>query len=110
MTIIKLKDCSIENIDTDMTCYSEGCETCGYGSDYCTEVTVEFDDYTSINAEYHSEYNYDDNFSIGYFVRLFCQNFEKIQNMTKDTFIEWFKNTVSEDFYNDVKFSCLQQI
>lgn len=99
MVIIKLKDCSIENINTNMICYFEGCHTCGYGSDYCTEITIRFDDHSRMVAEYHSEYDYDEDFSIGYFVRLFCQNFESIQNMTKDDFIYWFKNEVGNQFF-----------
>lgn len=104
MVIIKLKDSAIENIDTDMTCYDEGCPTCGYGSDYCTEIVIKFSDNNYIRAEYHDSYDYSDTFSIGYFVRLFCQNIQNIESMTKDEFIGWFKATVSNDFYNDVKF------
>lgn len=104
MVIIKLKDSAIENIDTDMTCYDEGCPTCGYGSDYCTEVVIKFSDNSYIHAEYHESDDCSDTFSIGYFVRLFCQNIQNIESMTKDEFIGWFKATVSNDFYNDVKF------
>lgn len=98
MEIIKLKNSVIENIDTDMTCLSEGCWTCGYGSDYCTTITIRFDDNDRLRAERHSEYDYDEDFSIGYFVRLFCQNFENIQEMDKEDFIQWFKNEVSSQF------------
>ena len=104
MIVIKLKDSAIENIKTDMTCLSEGCETCGYGSDYCTEIAIKFSDNTYYHAEYHESYNYSDSFSIGYFVRLFCQNIQTIETMTKDEFIDWFKATVSNDFYNNVNF------
>ena len=104
MDIIKLKDVAIKNIDTDMNCLSEGCVTCGYGSDYCTEVAIKFSDNSYIHAEYHESYNYSDKFSIGYFVRLFCQNIQTIELMTKDEFVGWFKATVSEDFYDEVTF------
>lgn len=104
MVIIKLKDSAIENIDTDMTCYNEGCVTCGYGSDYCTEVGIRFSDNTYYHAEYHESYNYSDSFSIGYFVRLFCQNVSNIEVMSKDEFIDWLRATLSKDFNNKVSF------
>lgn len=104
MTIIKLRDSAIENIDTDMTCYDEGCPTCGYGSDYCTEVAIKFSDNTYYHAEYHTSYNYSDSFSIEYFVRLFCQNIQNIEAMTKDEFIDWIRAKLSNDFNNKVSF------
>lgn len=104
MIIIKLKDSAIENIDTDMTCLSEGCETCGYGSDYCTEIAIKFSDNTYYHAEYHESYNYSDSFSIWYFVRLFCQNIQTIEAMTKDEFIDWIRYKLSNDFHNKVSF------
>ena len=98
MAIIKLIDNAIVNIETDMNCYDEGCITCGYGSDYCTEIIIQFSDNSCIHAEYHESYHYSDTFSLGYFIGLFCRNVQNIESMTKDEFVNWFKMTVSNDF------------
>lgn len=105
MQIVKLTDSYISDIQTDLDCLSRGCETCGYGSDYCTTVKIYFGDSWSdkICAEYHNSYSFSESFSIGYFVRMFCNNIEAIQNMSKDEFQKWFMKTVENDF-SGVKF------
>lgn len=105
--IVKLQDCSIVDIQTDMDCLSAGCKTCGYGSDYCTTVKVAIfngedkdyrNKYTYLEAEYHESYNFSEEFSIGYFIRLFAKNYEKITTFTKKEFIDWYKDVLKKDF------------
>jgi hypothetical protein len=97
-TIIELKDGAVTDIYTDQCCYSGGCETCGYGSDYCTELTITFDDNDTYTAERHKMYDYDENFSIGYFVKLFCANVDNFAEMTKEEFKHFIANKIKEDF------------
>lgn len=105
MDIIKLKDVAIKNIETDMYCLSEGCPTCGYGSDYCTEVDIYFNDGTRLGCKLHESNGYSTDFSVGYFVILFCSNLQNIQEMSKNDFVEWFKDIISKDFYGRIDFT-----
>ena len=101
MKIIKLKDNAVINIKTDNYCYDRGCDTCGYDSDYCTELTITFDDMDTYTYERHQMYHYDENFSIGYFVKLFCSNIDTFANMAKEEFKKFIENKIKEDFQGE---------
>ena len=101
MEIIKLKDNAVIDIKTDNYCYNRGCDTCGYGSDYCKELVVRFDDMDTYTYERHQMYDYDESFSIGYFIKLFCANIDTFVNMTKEEFKEFIDNKIKEDFQGE---------
>ena len=96
--IIKLKDDAVIRIDTDHNCYSLGCPTCGYGSDYCTEMEIGFKNHQGITFTRHKMYDFDEDFSVGYFIGLFCSNYEKFADMTADEFIEFITTEIKRDF------------
>lgn len=101
MEIIKLVDDAVINIYTDHD-YISGCPTCDYGSDYCTEVIIAFNNHKRIIIERHQMYDFDEDFSIGYFIKLFCSNNEKFASMTADEFIEFITTEIKKDFEVDI--------
>ena len=101
MEIIKLADDVVTAIDTDHS-YISGCPTCDYGSDYCTQIEIEFNIHKGIRFERHQMYNYDEDFSIGYFIKLFCGNYEKFVTMTADEFVEFITTEIKKDFEVDI--------
>lgn len=100
--IIKLKDDAITNIDTGHWSI-HGCPTCDYGSDYCTEIKIYFKNYPSITFERHKMYEYDEDFSVGYFIKLFCINCDKFADMTASEFIDFITTEITRDFEVKVK-------
>lgn len=102
MEIIKLVDDAVTNIYTDHQCYCEGCPTCGYGSDYCTTMEIYFKNHSYIKFENHNMYDFDEDFSIGYFIKLFCSNNEKFTSMTADEFVEFITTEIKKDFDVDI--------
>lgn len=98
--IIKLKDDAVIDFYTNHTCYDTGCPTCGYGSCYCTEMEIYFINHSSISFELDEMYGYNEDFSLGYFMRLFGLNFEKFSEMTVDEFINFTTTEIKKDFKN----------
>ncbi len=96
--IIKLKDDAVIDFNMNCECYSTGCPTCGYGSDYCTEMEICFKNHSSISFKLHEMYGYVESFSVGYFMKLFCSNFEKFSEMTVDEFINFATTEIKKDF------------
>lgn len=96
--IIKLTDDAVVDIKTDYDCYSLGCPTCGYGSDFCTTMEIRFKNHNAIGFENHNMYEYDEAFSVGYFIKLFCSNNEKFSSMTAEEFIDFITTEITRDF------------
>ena len=95
--IITLTDDAVVDIATDHY-YSPGCPTCDYGSDYCTTMEILFKAHTPIRFARHQMYEYDENFSVGYFIRLFCCNAERFPSMTAEEFIAFITAEITRDF------------
>lgn len=93
--LISLIDDAIMDVVTYTFLESEGCPTCGYGSDYCTDVTIYFKNENFITTSVHSS-TLDTSFSVSFFVRFFCSNLEKIQQMTKQEFIDFFYSQICQ--------------
>lgn len=97
LNIIKLKDVGIDDIRVDKECISLGCETCGYGSDFCSTLIVEFDDGTEFTYEKHQMYEFNETFTMSYIIRLFCFNVEAFANMTKEEFKEFLNKKLYKE-------------
>jgi hypothetical protein len=91
--MLKLRDCELLNFDTGLYCYSGGCPTCEYGSQYVNKITVETTNHT-INIEINNMYEH--MLSQSDCIKLLTCNLEKIQNMTEKEFIEFLKEFFEE--------------
>lgn len=100
--IIRLKDDVITSIDTDHWSVG-GCPTCDYGSDYCTQVDIYFKNHPRIGFARHKMYYYDEDFSVGYFIQLFCNNFDKFVDMTADEFVNFITEKIKADFEIEIR-------
>ena len=95
--IIKLKDDAVTSIDTNHWSIG-GCPTCDWGSDYCTEIEIYFKNHPRIIFERHKMYYYDEDFSVGYFIKLFCTNYEKFADMTASEFVDFITTEITRNF------------
>lgn len=90
--LIKTTDGGIVDIKTDETCLFHGCPTCGYGSEYLSEITIYMTKY-KVKAEVTNEYEYA--MTVGDTLKLFLPNIDKIQLMREKEFVVWFMNWVA---------------
>lgn len=92
--LIKTIDGGIVDIETDEDCLSRGCPTCGYGSEYLSEITVFLTKY-KVKAEVVNEYEYA--MTVEDTLKLFLPHIDEIQLMKEKGFIVWFINWVVEN-------------
>lgn len=95
--LIKMVDGGLVNFEDDCYYYG-GCPTCDYGSEYITEIDV-----TLTHCLIHIETNkmYDYVISEGQMMRLLLSEYNTIQTMTEDEFVDWFKEKIYEIAGND---------
>jgi hypothetical protein len=84
--LLKLKDGSILNIEQDNWCASHGCETCGWGSSYISEVDITMENH-KICIKSDSMYEF--SLSDGILMKTILQNYNEIQEMTEVEFYNW---------------------
>ena len=89
--LIKTTDGGIVDIKTDETCLLQGCPTCGYGSEYLSEITVYL---TKYKVEAKIEHEYECFITVEDTLKLFLPNIDKIQLMREKEFVVWFMNWV----------------
>ena len=51
----------------------------------------------------HRMYGYDEDFSVGYFIKLFCTNYEKFADMTVSEFVDFITTEITRDFEVEVR-------
>lgn len=90
--LIKTTDGGIVDIKTDETCLYHGCPTCGYGSEYLSEITVYLTKY-KVEAKVNNEYEYA--MTVEDTLKLFLPHINKIQLMKEKEFVVWFMNWVA---------------
>lgn len=90
--LIKMVDGGLVNYTDDCYHYS-GCPTCDYGSEYINEIDIELTHY-KIHVKTNQMYEYV--LSEGQMMRLFLTEYNTIQTMTEEEFIDWFKEKLCE--------------
>lgn len=93
--ILKMIDGGIVNIVSDRD-YSEGCETCDYGSSYVNEFDVEL---TKFNIHLEAEQMYEYPLSEGDMMKVILRNAVEISNMTEEDFAVWLKKQFDNKNY-----------
>lgn len=78
----------IERVYYDQTCEHGGCETCDYGSNYLSEITIKIDGRT-FNIQINHMYNW---FRESDLMQFLCRNVEKTENI--DEFIKLIREDV----------------
>lgn len=101
--LIKMVDGGLVNYMDD--CYHyDGCPTCDYGSEYINEIDVTLTKY-NINVRTNQMYEYA--LSEGQMIRLFLYEYNAIQQMTENEFVDWFKEKLiaitNDDWKEDVR-------
>lgn len=84
--LLELKDGGIVSFDQDNWCQSSGCETCGYGSSYISELTISM---TKHKIYIESDEMYEYGLSDGIVMKVILNNVNKIQEMTEMEFANW---------------------
>lgn len=92
--LIKTTDGGIVDIKTDETCLDPGCPTCGYGSEYLSEITVYLTKY-KVEAKVNNAYEYA--MTVEDTLKLFLPHINKIQLMREKEFVVWFMNWVAQN-------------
>lgn len=90
--LINMKDGGLVEYTDDTECYP-GCETCDYGSEYINNLFLTLTKY-KVRVKTNQMYEY--LLSEGYMIKLFLQNYNKIQEMTEKEFIDWFREQIRE--------------
>ena len=90
--LITMKDGGLKEYSDD-TQWWPGCETCDYGSEYINDLFLTLTMYR-VHVKTNQMYNYV--LSEGYMMRLFLENYSKIQEMTEKEFIDWFREQIQE--------------
>ena len=107
--LIKMVDGGIVNYTDD--CYHyDGCPTCDWGSEYINEIDVTLTKY-NIHVKTNQMYEYV--LSEGQMIKLFLSEYNTIQTLTENEFIDWFKNKLVEithdefeETYSNRKIEC----
>lgn len=86
-TLIELVDDTLHEIASEQWCASEGCDTCGWGSSYITEINFMFDN-CYVHIEDNEAYDYGE-LSGAFFMKFFIDNLDKIKLMTFDKFLQF---------------------
>lgn len=74
---------------------SDGCSTCGYGTEYTTDLDIKCIHHTAtINTDS------DSSLSIGFILSIILNNLHFIKNMTEEEFIKWFYEKIKCDYYS----------
>ena len=94
--LCKLKDAKVIDFETDEFGYG-GCETCDYGSMYTNKCVIRTTNYV-IDIEVSDMYEYA--MSADYWVKFFCKNVLKFEEMTEDEFIDFTKKKLEDSFGN----------
>lgn len=95
--LINMIDGGLVNYTDD--CYSYGgCPTCDYGSEYINEIGITLTQY-KIHVKTNQMYEYV--LSEGQMMKLFLTEYNTIQTMTENEFIEWFKEKLYEITHDD---------
>jgi hypothetical protein len=102
--LIKMVDGGLVNYTDDCHHY-DGCPTCDYGSQYINEIDVTLTKY-KIHVRTNQMYEYV--LSEGQMIKLFLSEYNTIQTMVENEFIDWFKKKLveiandefKEDFYD----------
>ena len=90
--LIKMLDGGIVNYEDDYYSY-DGCPTCDYGSEYINEIDITLTKHT-IHVKTNQMYEYV--LSEGQMMKLFLSEYNAIQAMTENEFINWFKEKLIE--------------
>ena len=90
--LIKMIDGGLVNYNDDCYHYS-GCPTCDYGSEYINEIDITLTRY-KIHVKTNQMYEYV--LSEGQMMRLFLSEYDTIQTMTEEKFVDWFKEKLCE--------------
>lgn len=99
--LIKMIDGGLVNY-TDDSYHYNGCPTCDYGSKYINEIDVTLTKY-KVHVKVNQMYEYA--LSEGHMIRLFLSEYNTIQAMTENKFIDWFKEQLV-NIMNDIHNSC----
>lgn len=94
-TIIKLIDGGVIEIDDSSWKSSDGCETCGWGTEYTTDMQVYCTKYTAYISVDSSS-----NVSIGFVMSVVLNNLDDIKKMTEREFIDWFYEQIKKEYSN----------
>lgn len=95
--LIKMIDGGLVNYEDDCYSYS-GCPTCDYGSEYINEIDITLTKY-KIHVKTNQMYEYV--LSEGQMMKLFLSEYNTIQAMKENDFIEWFKQKLCEITHDD---------
>ncbi len=95
--LIKMLDGGLVSYTDDYYHYG-GCPTCDYGSEYITEIDIEL---TNYRLHVNTNQMYDYVVSEGQMMKLFLTEYNTIQSMTENEFIDWFKAKLIEFAYGD---------
>lgn len=90
--LITMLDGGIVNYTDDDYAFA-GCETCDYGSQYINEVEVTL---TKYKIFIKTNQMYEHLLSEGQMIKLFLAEYNAIQQMKEEEFIEWFKTKIYE--------------
>lgn len=90
--LIKMVDGGLVNYEDDHYFYG-GCPTCDYGSEYINEIDITLTHY-KLHIKTNQMYEYA--LSEGQMIKLFLNEYNAIQTMTENEFIEWFKKKLCE--------------
>lgn len=95
--LIKMTDGGIVNY-TDSHYAYPGCPTCDYGSEYINEIDI-----TLVHHTVHIKTNqmYEYALSEGQMMKLFLTEYNTIQTMTENEFIDWFKAKLIDITYDE---------
>lgn len=95
--LIKMVDGGLVNY-TDDCWHTNGCPTCDYGSEYVNEIDITLTKY-KIHARTNQMYEYV--LSEGQMIRLFLSEYNTIEKMTENEFVDWFNGKLCEITHDD---------
>lgn len=90
--LIKMTNGGLVNY-TDDYHYTSGCPTCDYGSEYITEIYITLTKY-AISIGVNKMYQYA--LTEGAMMVLLLQNYNYIQTLSEEEFIEWLKKEIED--------------
>ena len=106
--LIKMIDGGLVNYEDDSYSYA-GCPTCDYGSEYINEVYITLTQY-KIHIRINQMYEF--SLSEGQMMKLFLSEYNTIQTMTENEFVDWFRGKLCEithdEFQENVCGRCIE--
>jgi len=91
--LAEMIDGGITDISSDFS-YSRGCETCDYGSSYCSEYTIYLSDNSYIRVSASQMYDY--HLSDGHMIKTIVWNLDEIKAMSINDLESWLETTLKD--------------